>query len=240
MTFTPEQKAELEKPLDRSSVKERKQAGRKLSYVEGWHVIAEANRIFGFDGWDRETVSLTETNRDLVHLTGDNGPYDQWRVGYIAKVRVTVGSVVREGTGYGSGMGKPEALGDAVEGAIKEAETDAMKRALMTFGNPFGLALYDKTQANVADAEQPPPRQPLPPPHAIDVNGYVQMLDDAANLETLTAVFGEAWKAHTGPNARQTIKSHYDARKSALTPPARTLGDHLDNLHAQERASNPN
>ena len=33
----------------------------------------------------------------------------------------------------------------------KEAETDARKRALMTFGNPFGLALYDKTQANVAD-----------------------------------------------------------------------------------------
>ncbi|MCX7349062.1 MAG: Rad52/Rad22 family DNA repair protein [Alphaproteobacteria bacterium] len=28
-----------------------------LSYLEGWHVIAEANRIFGFDGWDRETIS---------------------------------------------------------------------------------------------------------------------------------------------------------------------------------------
>ena len=40
---------------------------------------------------------------------------------------------------------------DAHEGAIKEAETDAMKRALMTFGNPFGLALYDKAQVNVVD-----------------------------------------------------------------------------------------
>jgi hypothetical protein len=30
-----------------------------------------------------------------------------------------------------------------------------MKRALMTFGNPFGLALYDKTQANVV-ASAPP------------------------------------------------------------------------------------
>jgi len=37
------------------------------------------------------------------------------------------------------------------ESAIKEAETDAMKRAFMTFGNPFGLALYDKQQTNVAD-----------------------------------------------------------------------------------------
>jgi hypothetical protein len=26
-----------------------------------------------------------------------------------------------------------------------------MKRALMTFGNPFGLALYDKDKTNVAD-----------------------------------------------------------------------------------------
>jgi DNA repair and recombination protein RAD52 len=44
-------------------------------------------------------------------------------------------------------------LGQAHESAIKEAETDAMKRALMTFGNPFGLALYDKEQANVCDPE---------------------------------------------------------------------------------------
>ncbi|MFM7549233.1 MAG: Rad52/Rad22 family DNA repair protein, partial [Cyanobacteriota bacterium] len=38
------------------------------------------------------------------------------------------------------------------ESALKEAETDAMKRALMTFGNPFGLALYDKRQREVSSA----------------------------------------------------------------------------------------
>ena len=47
-------------------------------------------------------------------------------------------------------------LGLAHESALKEAETDAMKRALMTFGNPFGLALYDREQRNVA----PPPTDP--------------------------------------------------------------------------------
>ena len=31
----------------------------------------------------------------------------------------------------------------------RRPETDAMKRALTTFGNPFGLALYDKEQQNV-------------------------------------------------------------------------------------------
>ncbi len=39
--------------------------------------------------------------------------------------------------------------GEARESALKEAETDAMKRALTTFGNPFGLALYDKAQHGV-------------------------------------------------------------------------------------------
>jgi hypothetical protein len=39
--------------------------------------------------------------------------------------------------------------GEAHEAAIKEAETDAMKRALATFGNPFGLALYDRERRGV-------------------------------------------------------------------------------------------
>ena len=159
MTFTAEQNNALTAPLDKSKVKERSQAGRQLSYIEAWHAIAEANRIFGHDMWDRETVMLTETNRDLVDLKGKDGStYQQWRVGYMAKVRVTAytstgGKVVREGTGFGSGMAKPEAIGEAVESAVKEAESDAMKRGLMTFGNPFGLALYDKTQANVVDSD---------------------------------------------------------------------------------------
>jgi DNA repair and recombination protein RAD52 len=158
MAFSEKQNDALSAPLSRDQVKTRKKGGQQLSYIEGWVVIKEANRIFGFDGWHRETVMLQETNRDLVHISGDRGDYDQWRIGYIAKVRVTVGTVVREGTGYGSGMGKPEAIGDAVEGAIKEAETDAMKRCFMTFGNPFGLALYDKEQNEVEDA----PSKPMP------------------------------------------------------------------------------
>jgi len=158
--FAEWQVAALKAKLDPSYVATRKQAGRELSYIEGWHAISEANRIFGFDGWHRETVELKETSRDLVTVPGYGGKpdYDQWRISYIAKVRITVGDIVREGTGYGSGMAKPEAIGDAIESAVKEAETDAMKRALMTFGNPFGLALYDKTQANVGhDAPAEPP-----------------------------------------------------------------------------------
>ncbi len=137
------QKAELAKPLDRSSVATRSQAGQSLSYIEGWRAIAEANRIFGFDGWTRETIDL----RQLGEPYEVNGKV---RVNYSARVRITVGDVVRDGCGFGQGIDKD--VGQAHESALKEAETDAMKRALMTFGNPFGLALYDKSQANVQDA----------------------------------------------------------------------------------------
>jgi DNA repair and recombination protein RAD52 len=172
--FTPEQIDALKAPLDSKCVKTRSQAGRSLSYVEGWHAIAEANRIFGFDAWDRETVEL----RQLGEPRSVN---EKMRVAFLARVKITVygpaaegnwpGHITREGTGYGSGIAAD--LGDAFESAIKEAETDAMKRALMTFGNPFGLALYDKEQRGVTNgggsgpspvkSDDPPPSDSPPP-----------------------------------------------------------------------------
>lgn len=138
---------QLVQPLNRKYVSQRSQSGRSLSYIEGWHAIAEANRIFGFDGWTRETVDMRCVSEKARKIGRDGR--DGWGVSYVAKVRVVALGVAREGTGTGHGIDAD--LGLAHESALKEAETDAMKRALMTFGNPFGLALYDKTQANVAD-----------------------------------------------------------------------------------------
>jgi hypothetical protein len=138
----------LKQPLDSSVVKEREQSGMKLSYVESWYVIGQLNEVFGFDGWDRETVSLTCIQQD----TNQKGTP---RVAYTAQCVLTIrfpeGQVVRRvGTGFGNGFDADP--GKAHESAIKEAESDAMKRAAMTLGNRFGLALYDKTKANVIDA----------------------------------------------------------------------------------------
>ena len=55
--------------------------------------------------------------------------------------------IVREGSG--TGEGKAPTPGQAHEIALKSAETDATKRALATFGNVFGLALYDREQTGV-------------------------------------------------------------------------------------------
>jgi DNA repair and recombination protein RAD52 len=149
--FTHEQNAELGKPLNGANVKSRQQAGRSLSYIEGWKAVEEANRIFGFDGWTRETVDIrcvSEREREI-----GTAKRPGWGVSYIAKVRIIVGTITREGVGAGHGIDVD--LGQAHESAIKEAETDAMKRALMTFGYPFGLALYDKQQEHVTNGEVP-------------------------------------------------------------------------------------
>lgn len=157
MTFSDEQVEHLSAPLNANNVSSRDQGrGLKLSYIEAWHAIAEANRIFGFGGWDRETVATNCTFDGKRKTQKGESPF----ACYTARVRITVHvgdrNVVREGTGAGSGFGRD--AGEAHESAIKEAESDAMKRALMTFGNPFGLALYDKSRRNVsagADAANP-------------------------------------------------------------------------------------
>ena len=151
--FSPEQLAALSTPLDRANVRQREQGRGKVAYVEGWFAVAEANRIFGFDGWQRQTIAVRCVAQAERPIGRDQKP--GWGVTYTARVRVTVTAggltpLIREGSGAGHGIDVD--LGQAHESALKEAETDAMKRALMTFGNPFGLALYDKAQRQVSSA----------------------------------------------------------------------------------------
>lgn len=152
MTFTTEQKELLSKPLDtKHVVKPSGNFGPKGDYIEGWHAIAEANRIFGFDGWSY-TIELT---RDDLREGKDGKGNPQWQAAYTCVCTLIVGGVTRQDVGFGSGFAK--SIGDSIEGATKEAATDALKRALRTFGNPFGLALYDKSRANVQAAPVEPP-----------------------------------------------------------------------------------
>src|SRR5215469_2498348 len=147
MAFTTAQIRKLAGKLPERFVKTRSERGMTLSYVEGWHVIDEANRVFGFDGWDRETVS--------AECVWQDGRISPKACSYFVRVRIKVRAgktiVSREGTGLGHGTGVT--LGEVHESALKEAETDATKRALVTFGNLFGLALYDKEQAGVQRAK---------------------------------------------------------------------------------------
>ena len=215
MSFDAAQIAALGAKLDAGNVKSRKQAGRAVSYVEGWHVIAEANRIFGFDGWTRETVETRLVAERQRKIGTPPDQRDGWGVSYIARVKVVVFAgdslVTREGVGAGHGIDAD--LGQAHESAIKEAETDAMKRALMTFGNPFGLALYDKTQEGVEAAQRPAqarstvpasspaPRQEARPAQSVESPDGIRarMLAAITNATSVSTLEGltslAAWKA---------------------------------------------
>jgi DNA recombination protein Rad52 len=138
MGFTAKQTQALRRGLSSRRIRTREANGRQLSYIEGWYAISQANRIFGFDGWSRETMEsrcvLARENRGSFLAI------------YIAKVRITVQAdgttIVREG--HGSGEGRGNSPGEVHDIALKAAETDATKRALATFGKPFGLELYRK------------------------------------------------------------------------------------------------
>lgn len=217
MIFTEDQIRLLESPLDSTKVASRKQGGGNVQYVEGWHVIAEANRIFGHGNWARETTVSQLCDPEQV-----NG---NWRVRFMAKARITVQAgdsvVVREGIGYGSGIAKD--MGDAFEGALKESETDATKRALSTFGWPFGLALYDKTREHVAEPEQP---APTPKASDQDVSIFVASvkaaIDQADTVDQLSDLWHEQAQNRVqlgitqGTDAFSKLVEHNKKRKAEL------------------------
>jgi Rad52/22 family double-strand break repair protein len=156
MGFSARQTIALRRNLDHRQVRTREIHGRELSYIEGWYAISEANRIFGFDGWSRETIEpkcvLTRENRGTFLAV------------YIARVRITVhadgATVIREG--HGTGEGRGTSPGEVHDIALKAAETDATKRALATFGKPFGLALYGSGKT------APSPKISAPEPKLVD------------------------------------------------------------------------
>lgn len=217
MGFTDTQIADLEAKLDGGKVKTRQQAGQTLSYIEGWHAIAEANRIFGHDAWNRETVHCECVWSGERKTKSGERP----AASYIARVRITVlagdNVIVREGTGAGSGFGFDH--GEAHESAIKEAETDAMKRALMTFGNPFGLALYDKTQEGVDKQQKAAPKNAGAPEEWVR-----KAIGEMERLATLKAL-GNWWSANQSHIAslpedeRAKLTEAKDKRKTALALP---------------------
>ena len=132
MSFNDDQKNLLSQPINPKFVKTRKgQGNRDLAYLESWVLMSNANRIFGPDGWSSETIELRE-------VSANKG------IAYIARVRVTAGGVVRDGVGGHAGFDH--------ENTAKSAESDARKRALSSFGDQFGLSLYDGEQGQSSTA----------------------------------------------------------------------------------------
>ena len=218
MGFSAKQVRSLRRQPDHRFIRTREANGRELTYLEGWYAISEANRIFGFDGWNRETVEskcvLTRENRGTFLAV------------YIARVRVTVhaddATIVREGHGTGEGHGTSP--GEVHDIALKVAETDATKRALATFGKPFGLELYRggrttssqkflPSQTDVPGPAVPAPAVPVP----ADANIHP---DDTTPIPRPSRYYGRRQDLVTRDRAqgRRALEGRPSAGSSIIVP----------------------
>lgn len=134
--LSAEQRMKLAQDLPRDVVKQRKQGGGSVSFVEGWYVISRLNEVFGADGW-----SITMPPPVLTTAGG--------RVVVSTTATLTAAGVSRTDVGAAVAAGDS---GDALETALKAAATDALKRCARTFGPSLGLALYDKAQGDVGQS----------------------------------------------------------------------------------------
>ena len=204
MGFSVKQVKALRRGPDHRHIRTREANGRELTYLEGWYAITEANRIFGFDGWSRETI---ESRCVLAREKGGS-----FLAVYIARVRLTVqahgATVVREG--HGTGEGRGTSPGEVHDIALKAAETDATKRALATFGRPFGLELY---RGGKATAQQ----KPLPAPASIGANEMRLVPGRQDQAAKATSKTGPAAAARAGFHPDDTTPiprpSHYYGRR---------------------------
>ena len=71
--FSAKQIRALKRDLDSRHIRTREANSQVRSYVEGWYALSEANRIFGFDGWNRETLDsrcvLTRESPLIIHVS---------------------------------------------------------------------------------------------------------------------------------------------------------------------------
>jgi DNA repair and recombination protein RAD52 len=211
MTLTPQQIQILEAPLDPACVKKGGgNFGPKGDYLEGWHVINELNRVFGFDGWSY-SVDLTRDALAEVEVEKNGQKSMQWQAAYTCICTLTAAGASRQDVGFGSGFAK--GIGDAIEGATKEATTDALKRCARTFGNIFGLALYDKSRANV-QAPAPVAAPKITDEQRVELMGLL----DATNVPV-----AEMLKAAKITDLRDVLASEFENGKKWINKRAREL-----------------
>lgn len=195
----PRVERDLKEPLDGDLIAQREAfGGKKLDYIESHAAIQTANDIFGHGGWSfavRELRRVWEGERKTK-----NG--SKAACAYTAVVAVEVGGVVKEDVGYGDGMGNDH--GEATELAAKEAVSDAMKRCLRMFGDPFGLPLYEK---NRAEKESRIKRRKSSSQAKQD--GDHTALLDAMNAAKTTADLEEVWDDIVLPKLRWLPRSWY-------------------------------
>lgn len=148
------------------------------SHVPAYDVVAHLSRVFGFEGWDKEVLSIELVGEDAVEKGGRVG----YTVTYRCLMRLTVydweGRVVKvvEDGACGSANNLPS-RGDAHDFAYKNAISYAIKRCAKDLGDQFGLSLYNKGSQRAVVGKVIQPAGPL------DVDDHVEPPQSLGNDE---------------------------------------------------------
>jgi len=123
-TFSKEALTYLTSALSPSVVETRQQGGRSLSYIPAYQIKAALTRVFGFGGWNWTLVSVDVKSPNLAVVHG--------------RLEVPAYGIVYDGVG----AGESKVSADALDMAVKTADSEALKRAASNLGTAFGLGLY--------------------------------------------------------------------------------------------------
>jgi hypothetical protein len=154
--LTSGQRETLLRPLNPARVL---RDAKGMSHLPAFDVVAHLTRCFGFEGWDKEILTLEQISEEYVEYTGKSTGeikhgYD---VTYRCTMRLTiydmpeggwrprserVVKVVEDGA-TGSANHMPN-RGDAHDFAMKNSISYAIKRCAKDLGDQFGLSLYNK------------------------------------------------------------------------------------------------
>jgi len=144
----------LLEPIDSARIKYRGKGSKEYGYLPQWDVRRRLIQIFGFGGFDIETLVLKQASV-IQHES---------RVFVVYQVRLTIkrpdGSVIAryEDAATGDAIGHVGAtdddtrlgIGEAFDLAVKSAISNALKRCTINLGDQFGLSLYNDGSTDAA------------------------------------------------------------------------------------------
>lgn len=142
--FTAKQLDDLDAPLDYRRVNAFESGPQKgIPYVEAYDCIYAANGIFGYGNWGYRALSIP-----MLVEAGTAAKSDTAQQTWGVLVELTVRGclpICEIGLNTRSGAGA-----SGLEMAVKGAVSDGLKRCLKTFGDQFGLVLYDRDERSYA------------------------------------------------------------------------------------------
>lgn len=215
------QAKQLDKPIPREAVSERSDGRVTLSYLEGWYVINRLNQVLGQGNWSYQTINISKVfDGFITSARGTEQHYTSYTALVQLSARIDGNVVVFSDVGFGDGRDSSNP-GKTHELAVKEAVTDGLKRCAKNLGMSMGLALYDKSQANVIEAEASEVPANVPTTNTPANSSAVTFSSKDSAIKELKKIITVA--EETGMISRQEYKDHLLKTYQQTTMNALTL-----------------